>query len=100
MKKLLMLVPAAALVVSCTRVIPVEKYVDAMVALGCKGLMETMPEAGAVLAGKGVTLKDIQVFRRKMDPKKSMEIAMRIAGQVAACHGVSLPAGEGQPETK
>lgn len=97
MKQLLMVVLVVALCSSCTRVIPTEKYVDAMAALGCKGIMETMPEARGLLQEKGVTLKDIQTFRQKMEPKQAMAIAMQIAGRVAACHGVSLPAAEGQP---
>lgn len=97
MRKAMTLICAAALFASCTRVIPVEKYTDAMAALGCQGLLETSPDAGAVLKEKGVTLADIQAFRKKMDPKEAMGIAMQIAKQVAACHGVSLPMQQGQP---
>ena len=90
MKKIAMALLAGAFLVSCANVIPAEKYVGAMVALGCGNALENTPEGAKILKEQGVTEDQIQAFRKKMDPKKIVQITTEIATKVAACHGVKL----------
>lgn len=70
-------------------VIPKQKYVDAMVALGCKNLQEGNPAADEVLKQNGVTSEQIRQFRQKSDFKIIADAAGEIATRVGACFGVS-----------
>jgi len=88
MKRILLALVALPLLAACSRTIPPEKYVDAMVALGCKGEMESSPAGEAVLKEQGVTVDQINDFRKRMDPKRTMQTAMEISRRVMECHGV------------
>ena len=91
MKKALLLIGVAAMLVSCTKIISKEAYVDAMATLGCKMAHETSPEGIELLKEKGVTPEDIMNFRKKMKPEQIADIVKEISTKVAACHGVKLP---------
>ncbi len=84
---------AAALLTSCSRPIPSDQYIKAMVALGCKGagVLETTPEGEATLKEVGVTLDQVQEFRKQSKPPVMVKVSMEIARSVAQCHGVNLP---------
>lgn len=82
-------IAAASVLSSCTKVITTEQYVNAMSSIGCKGLQETSSEAAELLKAQGLAYSDIQTFRKKMDPKKSMQIAQDIATRVGACFGAA-----------
>lgn len=84
--KVAFIIFAALFLTACSRTITSDQYINAMAALGCANLSETSPEAGAVLKTQGVTQGDINVYRKKMDPKKVMEIVNSIASRVIACH--------------
>ena len=59
-----------------------------MAALGCKNMTEKSPDAAQVLKEAGTSQDQITVFRKKMEPKKTTEVAMEIARRVMECHGV------------
>lgn len=88
MKKILFAMFITALLVSCSRTISDEKFVGAMVALGCRNATETSPEGQAILKEQGVTPDDIRSFRQEMDPNAGMKVAMEISRRVSECHGV------------
>lgn len=90
MKKIPFSILAVVMLAACSPKIAPEKYIASMVALGCKNLTETAPGAEAVLQEQGVTLRDLQRYRKKMDPKFSMQNAMEIARKVMECHGVQM----------
>jgi len=79
----------AVLCVSCSKTISEDKFIDVMSTLGCKGVLETNPEATDIFKEKGVTLAEVQNFRKKMDPKNASDIANQVANRVMECHGVS-----------
>lgn len=74
---------------STSNVISQKSYADAMVALGCKDMMEGNPAANEVLKQNGATPEQIQAFRQKTDFKVIADTAAEIAKRVAACHGLS-----------
>lgn len=90
-KRAITMVVVALALAACTgsTVIPKQKYVDAMVALGCKNLQEGNPAATEVLIQHGVTPEQIQQFRQKSDFKVMAAAAGEIATRVGACFGVS-----------
>ena len=90
MKTILGAVVALVFLAACGRTIAPEKYIASMVALGCKNLTERAPGAEAVLLEQQVTLRDIQRYRKKMDPKLAMQNAMEISRKVMECHGVQM----------
>ncbi len=90
MKKIFLLVGAAAMLVSCTKMISKEQYVDAMSTLGCKMAQEGTPQGEEILKEKGVTAEDIMNFRKKMNPEQIADIVKEISKKVAACHGVKM----------
>ena len=75
---------------SCTRTIEPDRYVSAMVALGCKNQSEGSEGGAAILKEQGVTLEEIQKFRKKADPKRMIQTAMEISRRVMECHGVKM----------
>lgn len=90
---------AAGLLTSCSRPIPSDQYIKAMVALGCKGagVLETTPEGAAVLKEAGVTLDQVKTFRKESKPPVMVRVSMEIARSVAQCHGVNMPQPPQQP---
>lgn len=90
---LLVGVVLAAMLTACSRPIPSDQYIKAMVALGCKGagVLETTPEGAAVLKEVGVTLDQVRQFRKKSKPSMMVGVSMEIARSVAQCHGVNMP---------
>lgn len=88
MKKVILGMLAFVLLAACARTITDEQYIASMAALGCKDMTERSPNAAQVLKDAGVSSDQIMVFRKKMDPKRTTEIAMEIARRVMECHGV------------
>lgn len=90
-KSTMTMITAALALTACTgsAVIPKQKYVDAMVALGCKNLQEGNPAADEVLKQNGVTPEQIQQFRQKSEFKVIADAASEVATRVGACFGVS-----------
>lgn len=74
---------------ACSSAIPTQKYIDAVSALGCKGLQEGNPAADEVLKQNGVTQAQIQQFRQKSKFDTMAQAATEIAKRVAACAGVA-----------
>lgn len=87
-KKAVLILLVAGLAVSCSRTISKDKFIGTMTALGCSSAMENSPEAAPILKEHGVTMEDIQKFRKSMKPEESLKIAMEIARRVMECHGV------------
>lgn len=90
MKRILLVSMVLLAFAACSQTIPPEKYVAAMVALGCKGEMESTSGGVAILKEEGVSIEQIQTFRKKMDPKRAMQTAMEISRKVMECHGVKV----------
>ena len=100
MKHIVFVVLALTLLASCSRTITDEQYIGAMAALGCKGAGETTPQGTEILKAQGVTLEQIQAFRKHVgDPRKMMPVATEIAKRVMACYGVLAP-GQKIPTTE
>lgn len=88
MKKIIFVSLALLFVVACSRTITQEQYIASMTALGCKDMTERSPDAAKVLKEAGVSEDQVMVFRKKMDPKRTTEIAMEIARRVIECHSI------------
>ncbi|PIR21383.1 MAG: hypothetical protein COV45_01155 [Deltaproteobacteria bacterium CG11_big_fil_rev_8_21_14_0_20_47_16] len=71
-----------------TALISKDKYVEAMVALGCKDLQEGNSAASEVLKQLGTSEEQIVTFRKKSDFQTMADAANEIATRVIACHGV------------
>lgn len=89
MFKTIAAIAVLTLATACTSTIPTQKYVDAMSALGCKGLQEGNPAADEVLKQNGVTPAQIQHFRQKSKFDTMAQAAGEIAKRVAACAGIN-----------
>lgn len=81
---------AGTLLSACGPKISQEQYINAMTGLGCKGLMESSPEAFAVYQTIGVTQEEISEFRQKAGKEKVLQAATKIAENVAGCFNVNL----------
>jgi hypothetical protein len=88
MKKVIFGFLALVFIAACSRTITQEQYIASMTALGCKDMTERSLNAAAVLKEAGVSDDQVMVFRKKMDPKTTTEVAMEIARRVMECHGV------------
>ena len=88
--KLMCLAVVALAAAGCSRTISNEKYVDAMVSLGCANLTEGSKDGLSLLSDKGVSIDQIQKFRKNLDPKLAMKTSMEIARKVMGCHGVKM----------
>lgn len=88
MKKLVLFLVCAGLLVSCSRSITKEQYIDVMSTLGCKGLAESTPGADQILKDKGVSSDQIMKFRKSTKPEEMMGVANQIIKRVMECHGV------------
>ncbi|MBN1282415.1 MAG: hypothetical protein JXA24_01410 [Proteobacteria bacterium] len=96
MKKAALAILLLAFIGGCSRGITREQYIDVMATLGCKGLGEGLPDAEKVLKEKGVTIEQIDEFRKNSDAKEMINTSMEIASRVMACHGV----GGSEPQKK
>jgi len=88
MKKLVLLLMGAGLLVSCSRSITKEKYIDVMSTLGCKGMAEGSSGGAVILKDKGVTLEQIAKFRKSTKPEEMRPVANQIIKRVMECHNV------------
>jgi hypothetical protein len=75
-------------ILSCSRAMTKEKYIDTMAELGCKGMAESTPGAEKVLKDKGVTSDQIMKFRQSTKPEEMMLAANEIIKRVMECRGV------------
>lgn len=91
MKKILCLIIifVALQTAACSRTITEAQYIGAMESIGCQNLMETSPQSSELLKKQGITSKDIETFRKKMNPKRAANIAMEISRRVMECHNVN-----------
>lgn len=88
MKKAVFLLLCAGLLVSCSRSITKEQYIDVMATLGCKGMAESTTGADRIMKEKRVTSDQIMKFRQSTKPEDMMLVANEIIKRVMECHGV------------
>jgi len=83
-----------SMLAACSRGITMDQYIDAMAELGCKSLNEGEEAAAEVMKKMGVSMKQIEEFRKKGRAEDMMKSSVEIAARVMACHGFRMDAGE------